>query len=127
VVSPSDAIRRDEPEARENAIVTALKLQALLDTGVYKTRSELAAALGLSRARVTQLLNLLRLPRDMVDRLVALAEAPSPGVTITERQLRGLVQRGARKEDLPELEQTVAALASRAAPPGGVPAPTTTE
>ena len=80
VVFPSDALRRDEPKTRETPIVTALKLQAPLDDGVYATRSELAAALGLSRARVTQLLNVLRLPQSIIDRFVALAEAPPGGV-----------------------------------------------
>ena len=57
------------PPARIDPIETALRLQAMLDSGAYRTRAELAAAVGLSPARISQVLNLLKLPADVQQRL----------------------------------------------------------
>ena len=54
-----------EPPAREpsgpHVLEVAQSLQDMLDAGVVNSRAELAPRMGVSRARVTQLLNLLGL------------------------------------------------------------------
>ena len=51
---------------RVPALARALEFQALLDAGVLNTRADIARQYGISRARVTQVMRLLRLvsPRD---------------------------------------------------------------
>ena len=55
-----------------------------------RSRAELARHLGVSRARVTQVLRLLRLNSRVLESLVALGD-PLPGRAICERVLRPLV------------------------------------
>ena len=86
---PATAPPQQAPKTRENPIVTALKLQALLDSGVYRTQSELAGGLGLSRARVTQIMNLLKLPRDIGEFLADCQDAAIRRY-FTEQRLRAL-------------------------------------
>ena len=61
---PEAPKRRRKPSERETTnrsqgIETACRYQALLDDGTVKTRAELARFLGVSRARVTQVLRRL--------------------------------------------------------------------
>ena len=52
-------------------------------------RADLAGKLGLSRARVTQMLNLLKLPDSLISEIEEMGDNWSRQI-VTERQLRGL-------------------------------------
>ena len=61
IVPPSRRRRRkSEISQHEQGIATARRYQALLDEGTVHTRAELARYLGVSRARVTQVLGRLK-------------------------------------------------------------------
>ena len=68
------------------AITLALahKLQQAIDTGVVADRAEVARTLGLTRARITQIMNLLLLPVVEQERLLFL-EAVDGREPVTER------------------------------------------
>ncbi|MCD4728627.1 MAG: hypothetical protein K8R46_13255 [Pirellulales bacterium] len=51
------------------------------------TQADLARELGVSRARVTQVLNLLKLPKDVLVKAKAVGD-PMLGRVVTERKLR---------------------------------------
>jgi ParB-like chromosome segregation protein Spo0J len=72
-------------EPRENPIDVAHRLAGMLDQKVAATRAELARILGVSRARVSQYLGLLRLD-EQLQREVR-AQGPTMGRRgITEKQ-----------------------------------------
>jgi hypothetical protein len=60
----------------------------MLDDGTVKSLSEIARNEGLTRARVTQIMNLLKLPADMQVFLLEL-EDPKHIRKYSERRLRG--------------------------------------
>lgn len=72
-------------ESISNAAEEPLLFQGLLRAGIIENRSRLADMLGFSRARVTQVLNLLKLPEEL--RREVLADD-----SITEYQLRPLIR-----------------------------------
>jgi hypothetical protein len=72
----------------------------MLASGECATRADLARKLGVSRARVTQVLRLLALAPDLLHGLVALGD-PLPSPTVTQRSLRQVLK-------LPLEEQTLA-------------------
>lgn len=75
-----------------NPVALALEWRKAIDTGRYSSQADLARKKGISRPRVTQILNLLRLsPR--VTGIVRDLGDPLPSRTITERQLRRLINR----------------------------------
>jgi biotin operon repressor len=57
----------------------------------YDSRADLSRKLGVSRARVTQVLNILKLPDDIIEKLYAMGD-PLPKPMITERNLRLLLK-----------------------------------
>ena len=62
----------------------------MLRSGKYASQSALARKLGISRARVNQMLRLLKLPPE-VQEAVARMSDPLPSWKITERKLRSLL------------------------------------
>jgi hypothetical protein len=82
------------------AIMLALahKIQAAIDRGVVHDRAEVARRLGLTRARVTQLLDLTLLAPDIQEAVLAL-EAVDGAEPVSERALRN----GRRHPGLPAL------------------------
>ncbi len=74
-------------ESIGNAAEEPLLFQGLLRAGIVENRSRLADMLGFSRARITQVLNLLKLPEEL--RREVLADD-----AITEYQLRPLIRIG---------------------------------
>jgi hypothetical protein len=78
--------------------------QQRLDAGAGCSRAELARHLGVSRARVTQMLGLLALAPEVVHAIAALGD-PLPGPVVSERLLRPL-----RKLNGEEQQQRLAAL-----------------
>jgi hypothetical protein len=69
----------------------------MLDSGKVTSQAELARHLNVSRARVTQVLRLLRLDPEVLDPVATLGD-PLPTPVITERLLRPFV-------DIPPTEQ----------------------
>ena len=61
-----------------------------LENGEYSSRAALARSLGVSRARITQMLQLLDLAPDVVEAILDLGD-PMPEQWVTERALRRLV------------------------------------
>jgi hypothetical protein len=85
-----------------NPVALALEWLGAIDGGDYSDQADLARKKGLSRARVTQVLNLLRLaPRAI--RIVLDLGDPLPSPMVTERQLRQLINLP-RHSQLKELE-----------------------
>ena len=70
-------------------LATAHRLQEALDRGDISDRAELARRLGVTRARVTQVLNLTLLAPDIQEALL-FAEAVDGVEPVSERGLRGL-------------------------------------
>jgi hypothetical protein len=73
-----------------NPIAVALEWQAMIDGGQVGSRAALARRLGVSRARVTQVLQLLTLAPTVIDAIVQLGDPLSEPV-VSERSLRQLV------------------------------------
>ncbi|MBN1653539.1 MAG: hypothetical protein JXA30_07155 [Deltaproteobacteria bacterium] len=71
----------------------------VLDCGQVKSRAEIAQQTGVSRARVTELMNLLELDEALQDKLIAGDYGP-----ITEHQLREVVKYQSAKKQQSELE-----------------------
>ena len=74
----------------ESIILKARRMRQMLDEREVRTQTELAIKLGMSRVRVTQLLNLLKLPRKLQIELIKTRD--NAGRT-GERQLRRLLLR----------------------------------
>ena len=75
-----------------NPIFLARQWQKDLAEGKYCSRADLSRKVGVSRARVTQILNLLKLPCDVIERVSALGD-PLPKPIVTERSLRILLDK----------------------------------
>jgi len=74
----------------------AREWQEALDRGKYTSRAELARKKGISRARVTQILNLLKLHPEVQEKVIKLGD-PIPSGSVSERKLRGLSLRPLQK------------------------------
>ena len=62
----------------------------MLNTGKVKNQAELARIKGISRARVTQILNLLRLDKSIIDNLEQIGD-PMDRKVISARELRKII------------------------------------
>jgi hypothetical protein len=71
--------------------------QQTLQNGACSSAADLARKLGISRARVTQVLHLLKLPPDVLNAIVAFGD-PLPSRSITEHMLRPIVHRSAEEQ-----------------------------
>ncbi len=69
----------------------ALEYQEMLTTGLAKSQADLSRKEGVSRARITQLLNILKLPQEIRDHLDNIAKEKNPGFP-TERKIREILQ-----------------------------------
>jgi hypothetical protein len=72
-----------------------------IEKGQYKSQADLARKKGISRARVTQVLNLLKLDAEVQEMVVSLGD-PLPSGSVTERKLRGFssISVGQQKQKL---------------------------
>ena len=70
-----------------NPIYLAKEYKEMIDSGEVKNQAELARKLGISRARVTQILNLLKLKPQIIQELEKLGD-PLKSRIITERRFR---------------------------------------
>jgi len=89
---------QDKPEP-VNLIMLVLAFRKMLDEGTVNNQSHLAQQVGLTRARVTQLFNLLKLPPAIVAELSA-AKDPAQIVFYTERRLRPVTKLASTREQL---------------------------
>ena len=64
----------------------------MIDSGEIKNQSELAKLKSISRARVTQILNLLRLDKNTIDNLEQIRD-PMDKKVISERELRKIIHK----------------------------------
>jgi hypothetical protein len=74
-----------------NPIGRAQEWQRALVSGEYSSPADLSRKLGVSRARVAQVLRVLRLSPKVVKTVAALGD-PLPSPVVTERRLRPIVQ-----------------------------------
>ena len=70
----------------------ALQYKDMLDSGFVGSQADLARHLGVSRAKVTQMLNLLKLEGRIQEFMFELEETDTRLGVLTERRLRRLVQ-----------------------------------
>ena len=73
-----------------NPIIVAQEMQKLLDEGIYSSKADLARNLCISRARVTQMLNIFKIDQELQNIIVTLVD-PLSSQIITERKLRRLI------------------------------------
>jgi hypothetical protein len=72
-------------------LALAHKIQQAIDHGVVRDRAEVASRLGLTRARLTQPMDLTLLAPDIQERILLL-ESANGREPFTERRLRQLAQ-----------------------------------
>ena len=77
-----------KPEKKKHIIHKAIKWKKMLDDGAVNSMSEISRNEGLTRARVTQIMNLLKLPAEMQVFLLELNDANQIR-KYSERKLRG--------------------------------------
>jgi hypothetical protein len=70
-----------------NPVYLARQWQNDLAEGKYSSQADLSRKVGVSRARVTQILNLLKLPEEIIEKVCAMGD-PLPKPIITEHGLR---------------------------------------
>ena len=80
-----------------NPVFLAREWEKMLRSGKYASQTALARKIGVSRVRVTQVLNLLRLAPEVLERIASLGDLLTSPI-VTERRLRPLV-------NLPRVEQ----------------------
>ena len=80
-----------------NPVILAREWKKMLESGKYASQTALARKLGVSRVRVTQVLNLLKLTPEVIEKIAGLGD-PLASPVVTERRLRPLV-------NLPRAEQ----------------------
>jgi hypothetical protein len=85
------------PRLYRNPVILAQEWQQAISSGEYPTQAEFARRQGISRARVTQVLQLLNLAPDVLHTITALGD-PLPSQVITERMLRFIVDRSAGEQ-----------------------------
>ena len=62
----------------------------MLQSGGYASQTALARKLGVSRARVNQMLRLLKLPQEVQETVARMGD-PIPSRKVTERKLRAML------------------------------------
>ena len=91
------AVKWKTQQLSSNPVTRARQWSEALRDGRYSSPADLARGLHCSRARVSQVLRLLRLDPDVVDALMALGD-PLPSRTVSEQALRALVYLPAREQ-----------------------------
>jgi hypothetical protein len=86
----------------------ALEWQALIESGEASSQAEIARREGITRARVTQIMHLLRLPPEIQQHILSLPDAPGQSA-ITERVLRSITQIEDGEQQVSEFRRSFAA------------------
>jgi ParB-like chromosome segregation protein Spo0J len=81
-----------------NPVILAQTWQKALDNGDHSSPADLARKLAVSRARVTQVLSLLKLPPDVLNAVAALGD-PLPSPILTERRLRSMMNLSGEEQE----------------------------
>ena len=92
-----------------HVLEVAQGLQDVLDAGVVNNRADLARRLGASHARVTQLLNLLKLPDQVRSEILCLPEVQQR--CFSERRLRSIARTPSAVKQIRAFERLKAGLA----------------
>jgi hypothetical protein len=92
---PPEPVRR--PARVAIMLALAHKIQSAIDRDVIRDRAEAAMRLGLSRARISQLLNLMLLPPRIQEQIL-FAESIDGIEPLSERALRAAVRTGSWRE-----------------------------
>ena len=87
VKSPSPSVKTSR-----NPVYLASEYKEMIDTGLVKNQTELARIKGISRARVTQILNLLKLDKNILYELEQIGD-PMDRKVISERELRKMINK----------------------------------
>jgi len=74
----------------KNPIFLAKEYKKMINLGEVKNQAELARIKGIPMARVTQILNLLKLDKSIIDNLEQIGN-PMDGKVISERELRKII------------------------------------
>jgi len=98
VPSPTDACqgadgtqepsRRGRPSGLAEALARAHEFKDLLDKGRVENRAALADRYGITRARVTQILDLLKLPTDVQEQIASAEPRRLPGEHAVRARMR---------------------------------------
>ena len=73
-----------------NPIYLAKEYKKIIDSGKVKNQAELARIKGISRARITQILNLLKLDKDTLEMIEQIGD-PMDKKIVSERKLRKII------------------------------------
>jgi len=73
-----------------NPIYLAKEYKKIIDSGKVKNQAELARIKGISRARITQILNLLILDKDTFDMIEQIGD-PMDKKIVSERKLQKII------------------------------------
>ncbi len=98
---------RSRPKREKSVVETARELMQTLDSGKAKSQAQLARKMGLTGARVSQLLSLLRLSPQIQNYLVKTRDENG---RISERRLRPLLRISSRKEQVREFRRMLAGI-----------------
>ena len=74
----------------QNPICLAREYKKMIDDNKVKNQAALARKLGISRARVTQIMNLLKLDKSIIDHLEQIGDSMDKKI-ISERELRKII------------------------------------
>lgn len=85
-----EGLRKTHPARVARLLAQAHDLEARLEAGEFQDYADIARQHGLTRARITQLMNLLLLAPDIQAEVLALRVPPGPE-PVTERHLRQIL------------------------------------
>ena len=88
--NPAEPTVPDPPRLPRLArlMALAIKFQDMVDRGEVRDYADLARLGYVSRARITQIMNLLHLAQDIQEQLLSLAHNPAAAQPIVERHIR---------------------------------------
>lgn len=99
-------MRRGRHPNIADIVARARTYHELLETGEAKNKAEIARREGVSRARITQIMNLLNLPEQILNSLVN--QEPKTPSAISERDLRCVSNLPTQREQMEAFEALVA-------------------
>ena len=80
-----------------NTVILAKEWHKAIEKRDFSSQADLSRKLGISRARVTQVLNLLKLDNKVLEKIISLGN-PSTSHIVTERVLRPIVNLPAKEQ-----------------------------
>jgi hypothetical protein len=93
------AVKRKPSRTYRNPVFLARKWEKALEIGKYPSQAALARDLGVSRVRVTQVLRLLKLAPEVLEKITGLGD-PLTSSNMTERKLRPIVKLPEKKQEI---------------------------